>query len=619
MKDNNALTTLMKAPKGLFSGLFLTGLIISTSANANAAQTDTYLVQYRSPSLVKKAAQDFELSLESMSARGTQNTPFIRIAGQSLQVSGVLKNSRMVEVQATAEEMKALLQSPDVAFVEKEYFFPAPTPLATKKSRTSTSVSSSAELPNTDDLVDEGEITWGLKAVRAVEAWNLVRDNRDVLAGRGTRVLVIDTGVDRDHSDLKTRFEAGRDFLTRTSQLVLGLEDSSLLNTLRGAVSVFNDGAEGNSDTDYDYYDQNGHGTHVAGTVLGAYNGSGVSGVAPLAHLLAGRVCGQFGCSSAGIVRAIEYGVEQGVDVINMSLGGPMPSQATKEAIDAADAANTVVVAASGNDGEGRVSFPAAFENSLAVGALDARLAKAEFSNWGPELGIVAPGVDVRSAVPTGSGRESIVSLEGSIDGIVKSTSFVGSEENTTPRAAELVHVGLGRTEDFADLDLTGKFALIQRGEIYFSEKVKNALAAKAEGVLIYNNVAGLISGSLSEDGESVGIPVAMIEQTVGETIAASLKAGNSEKAAIGVNIVDHAAFNGTSMASPHVAGVAALVKAVNPDLTAAEIRSLLKSTAVAMEANEERPNEYGAGLVDAKAAVQAALDMQSEDIESLR
>lgn len=295
-----------------------------------------------------------------------------------------------------------------------------------------------------------------------------------------------------------------------------------------------------------------------------------------------------------------------------------MPSQATKEAVEAADAANVVVVAASGNDGEGRVSFPAAFEHSLAVGALDSSLAKAEFSNWGPELGIVAPGVDVKSSVPMGSGRESVVKIEGSIDGVVKSTSFVGSEENTTLVAADLVHVGLGRAEDLEGVDLTGKFALIQRGEIYFSEKVKNAIEAKAEGVLIYNNVPGLISGSLSEDGSSVGIPVAMIEQTVGEALATSLKAGNSEKAAIGVNIVDHAAFNGTSMASPHVAGVAALVKAVNPNLTAPQIRALLKSTAVSMEADEERPNEFGAGLVDAKAAVQAALDMQTSDVDTL-
>jgi serine protease len=439
-----------------------------------------------------------------------------------------------------------------------------------------------------------------------VPAWNAIYrgTSRDGLAGRGARVLVLDTGIDRDHVDIRTRFEAGRNFLAASPAPALFSLDSLLPNT-----AALLGGAEGSS---YDYFDDNGHGTHVAATVLGAYNGVGVAGVAPLAHLLAGRVCGRFGCTSVGIVRGIEYGVQQGVDVINMSLGGPVPSAAAREAVAVADAAGTVVVCASGNDGHGRVSFPAAYDHSFAVGAIDSTLARASFSNWGPELDIVAPGVNVLSAVPTGSGRESKVELSGLVDGEVKSRSFVGSEENDTPVRAPLQYVGLGKAEDYEGLDLRGKMALIKRGEITFVDKVQGAIRAGAIGVLIFNNEPGLISGSISPDGSSVGIPVAMIEQDVGETLIDGLNSGSATAvASVGIIRTDYAALQGTSMASPHVAGVAALVKAANPSLTGPQVRRILAESATAMTPDEDRANAFGAGLVNAEAAVLKAISLR--------
>ncbi len=582
---------------------FVSNVMSSNVAVANTSSMGRYLIQYRSPSLIQKASEDLKLAVhESLLSRSAKTHQTVRVADFDLKVAAVLPNTRMIEVMATAEQAAELSNSNDVAFVEKEFFIPTPEPLATNDN------GGTGGLPDSGDLVDEGEITWGLKAVRAVEAWGKVRTNREIIAGRGSRVLVIDTGIDRDHLDIKSRFEAGRNFLSARPTALIASKILGLMNPglEAGLSSDENDGAEGNS---YDYYDENGHGTHVSGTILGAYNGAGVAGVAPLSHLLMGRVCGKFGCSSVGIVRAIEYGVEQHVDVINMSLGGPTPSRAGAEAVAAADAANVVVVCASGNDGQGTVSYPAAYPESFAVGAIDSTLNKAVFSNWGPELDIVGPGVDIKSSVPTGSGRQSAVSLMGAVDADVRSTSFVGSAENTTPVIAELVHVGLGKAEDFTGQDLSGKFALISRGEIPFTEKVQNALKAGAIGALIYNNAPGLISGSLSQDGSSVGIPVAMIEQTIGEAVVQAMTAGQIAKASIGVKVVDHASFSGTSMASPHVAGVAALVKSVNNNLSAAQIRQILQETAVPMEASAERPNEFGSGLVDADAAVTKALE----------
>ncbi len=128
--------------------------------------------------------------------------------------------------------------------------------------------------------------------------------------------------------------------------------------------------------------------------------------------------------------------------------------------------------------------------------------------------------------------------------------------------------------------------------------------------MLIFNNEAGLISGALTQDGSSVGVPVAMIEKAVGEQLVAALSAGERPEASIRVARTDFSAFNGTSMASPHVAGVAALVKAANKNLTAAQVRQILSESATRMEASSERPNEFGAGLVNAKAAVQMALSL---------
>jgi len=565
------------------------------SANATDAQS-RYIVQYHSPSLVQSVAQQLKtMKLDLRS--GNLSSPRVRVMNQDLRIQDALSNTRMLVIEATASEAAALRNDPNVALVEEEIFYAAPEPFSTHSAKND---AIPMALPNPTDLVNEGEITWGLKAVRAPEAWAALRDDKTRIAGRGARVLVLDTGIDRDHTEIKTRFEAGRNFLGPTGSPMM-------MN------SVFNMGIEpfgGAEGTSYDYFDENGHGTHVAGTILGSYNGEGVAGVAPLAHLLAGRVCGKFGCTSVGIIRGIEYGIEEAVSVINMSLGGPIPSAAGREAVAAADDANVVVVCASGNDGKGTVSFPGAYEKSVAVGAIDAHLAKASFSNWGPELDVVAPGVDILSSVPTGSGRESKVELIGVINGEIKSKSFVGAEENSAPVIAELQYVGLGKPEDFKGLDLTGKFALIQRGEITFKEKVDNALAAKAAGVLIFNNEAGLISGALTQDGTSVGIPVAMIEKDVGDTLAATLTGGNTASASIVVERTNYSAFNGTSMASPHVAGVVALIRAANPNLTAPQVRALLKSTTESMQADPERPNEFGTGLVNAEAAVRKAMSL---------
>ncbi|MBV2168695.1 MAG: S8 family serine peptidase, partial [Bdellovibrio sp.] len=264
-------------------------------------------------------------------------------------------------------------------------------------------------------------------------------------------------------------------------------------------------------------------------------------------------------------------------------------------------------VAASGNSGTPKVSYPAALPTVIAVGAIDINLQKAQFSQWGPELAVVAPGVAVVSSVPQGTGRESSVEITvGTKAGKVASSTFQGAREVLTPETNELVAVGLGKAEEFAKVNVKGKYALISRGEIKFSEKVDNAIKAGATGVVIYNNAPGLIQGALTEDGSVLPVAVFMIEQTVGQQIVSQMAAGQAVKATLQTVATNYAAFDGTSMATPHVSGVVALMKAANKALTGAQVKAILKQTAQALGPNTA--NEYGSGLVNAEAAVNAAL-----------
>jgi subtilisin family serine protease len=550
------------------------------------------MVRLNSPSAFKAATaslrESVRLGLGSRDAFGRINLERPRLFGTEARMAEALENLDMLIVDADAAAAERLRSNPDVAYVEKEFFIASPRPIGRRGSRRLES-----------KTVTEKEITWGLRAVKAEEAWNAVTHSGS--QGAGVRVLVIDTGIDKDHADLKENFEKGKNFITSIAPIGSGELGSLLFDSL-------NQPGEEDIDTDsnmpYDFFDQVGHGSHVAGTIAGVGNDLGVAGVAPKAKILAGRVCGKLGCSSVAIVNAINWAVTEKVDVINMSLGGAMASRAQEDALRAVEAANVVSVAASGNDGQPRVSYPAAYSSVLAVGANDSKLEKAEFSNWGPELGVIAPGVDILSAVPTGTGRESkvVVTLAG-VQREVVSKSFVGSAEVEIPVTGDLALAGLGKPADFAAGQVRGKVALIQRGEIPFADKVKNAIAAGASAVLIYNNAPGLVSGAITQDGSTVAVPVAMIEQTIGEEIKAQL-ATQSVSAALSTSKTDFAAMQGTSMASPHVAGVAALVRGANKTLSAQRVKEIIKQTATA---RADAENKYGKGYANALAAVEAA------------
>ena len=411
------------------------------------------------------------------------------------------------------------------------------------------------------------ELTWGQRAIHVQGAWTHTR-------GEGARVLVMDTGVDKDHPEFQESFEKGKSFYELEIAPPPGLP--------------------------YEYYDDHGHGTHTAGTVLGQS-----VGVAPGAKLLSAKVCnGSGSCSLAGMYASIDWGMTEGVDVISISIGGPYGGEEERKVYEKVEAAGIVVVASSGNSGISEIKYPARFPTVIGVGAVDEDLNKALFSQYGPHLSLVAPGVAIQSSLP-GMG----VSAEVKIDmdqGFEEVNHMVGIGSGFTEKVleADLAYAGLGGERDVADLDLTGKIALVTRGELVFSKKVKNALGKGAVAVIIHNNAPGLIAPFIDQE-KRVDIPVIFIEQDLGEGLKEKLAAKAVVRASISTSLVPaYQNMDGTSMSCPHVAGVAALVISANTDLDQIEVRDVILSTTTDLP----DANLFGAGLVNAEVAVIEAM-----------
>jgi subtilisin len=208
------------------------------------------------------------------------------------------------------------------------------------------------------------------------------------VSGKGIGVVVNDSGVDGTHKD----HELGRNLV----QNVLGTTN---LQGVTGIVPLSYTEDVPNTDTN------SGHGTHVAGTVAALNNTTGVLGVAYNADLYAVKVLSASGSGTlSGIAQGIEWSIANGMNVINMSLGGSSGSSALQQACDNAYARGIVVIAAAGNSGsrgkQNTMGYPARYSSVIAVGAVDSNNNRASFSSVGNELEVMAPGVSVLSTTP---------------------------------------------------------------------------------------------------------------------------------------------------------------------------------------------------------------------------
>lgn len=205
--------------------------------------------------------------------------------------------------------------------------------------------------------------------------------------------------------------------------------------------------------------DDHGHGTHVAGTIAQAtHNGVGVAGVAFGARIMPVKVLSAQGSGSMGaIAQAIRWAADHGAQVINMSLGGPFPVNVIKSAVAYAHEKGVVVVAAAGNDGRGKVSYPARYPGVLAVAATQFDETTTFYSNWGPEIDIAAPGGNVR-VDQNGDGKPDGVLQNTVVPGNTARTDylfFMGTSmasPHVAGAAALLVGAGVNRPDALEDL-----------------------------------------------------------------------------------------------------------------------------------------------------------------------
>lgn len=220
-------------------------------------------------------------------------------------------------------------------------------------------------------MTEANEVPPGVELIQAPAIWKETK-------GKGVTIAILDTGCDSTHPDLQERIIGGQNFTD---------DDGS------------------NSDIFLDY---NGHGTHVAGTIAAQKDDKGVVGVAPEASLLIVKVLNKRGSGQyEWIINGIYYAIEQKVDIISMSLGGPADLPELHEAIKKAVSNNILVVCAAGNEGDGidstdEYAFPGRYNEVISVGSINLERSPSDFSNSHDDIDLVAPGEKILSTYLNG-------------------------------------------------------------------------------------------------------------------------------------------------------------------------------------------------------------------------
>lgn len=455
--------------------------------------------------------------------------------------------------------------------------------------------------------------------------------------GKGVKVAVLDTGVDYNHPDINPAFKGGFDFIDNDSdpmestyQDYLNFKKANPTSPIKAA----------------DY--QTSHGTHVSGTIVGQGKNNSpyaTNGIAPDAELYVYRVLGPGGSGSDETVMAgIEQAVADGVKVMNLSLGANYndPLYPTSIAINNAVLSGVTAVVAAGNSGDGLYSLgsPGSASLALTVGASD-----------------------VPQVIPTLKGKLDSVNVN------MRALAKGWKDDYSTFQGQALNIVNIpryGAASDYFNLNVEGKVVLVQRGNNQsLNNKILQAKLKKAAAILIWNNnategympfymgegvdfipafnltnaeglalqqkiAAGMTQFSFTDLG-SFTVP--------GDNLAAFSSRGPSrttydikpEITAPGVNVLStvpgflnnpntpsdysiaYERMSGTSMATPNVTGIAALLLQAKPDLAPNDIKAILMNTADPLT-NPYSVFEQGAGRVDPYGAIHSSIEIKVKD-----
>lgn len=467
------------------------------------------------------------------------------------------------------------------------------------------------------------------------------------IKGKGVRVGVLDTGIDYNHPDLTGvykgyRAQVGVDPTTIVKSTVKGWDfisdDADPMET------TYKDWVADGKPDGGTYYTS--HGTHVSGTIAGqgANNvASPALGVAPEVDLYAYRVLGPYGSGpESGIIAGIDKSVQDGMQVINLSLGAMYNHPLAPEsiAINNATLSGVVCLVAAGNAGpkEKTLSVPGTAALGITVGA----------SNFSMSIPTVS--ASVYTTVYTQFPEMKLLAK-----------NFNDNLEDLTGQTFPIEYAGLGTSYEFEGKDFTGKVALIQRGQNGLDEKVVNARVAGAKAVLLFNNVDGEIPHYTGEgpkfipafrltkaDGEYLLALNSKLTITFG-AVGSIATEGNkladfSGRGPVNTNYdikpdivgpgvavyssypeyinspedgIDYstayARISGTSMATPHMAGIAALILQQNPTYTPFDVKAALMNTADDL-GGDYSVYEVGAGEVDVTEAVFATTSIKVID-----
>ncbi|OEY70865.1 hypothetical protein BI198_00460 [Rheinheimera salexigens] len=498
----------------------------------------------------------------------------------------------------------------------------------------------------------EAQLDTSLALINAPAVWDAI-GQRD-RAGEGIKVAIIDSGIRAEHPMFASNGHTRPEGLPTDDYCAT--VDPTFCNDKLVLARYYTPTFQVHANESISPLDFGGHGTHVAGTAVGnavstTYAGVDVSfsGVAPGATVMAYKALfqtpeGRGSGSNIMLIAALEDAVADGADVINNSWGGGAggdPANSVYAPIfTAAEAAGVVIVTAAGNDGPGAktVGCPACVEAGITVASTQTGRSFGHLVN--------ASGITDVAAIP-GSGDFEITA---DINALLMPAINV-DEANA-----------LG-CDAFPEASLSGQIVLLSRGACNFAQKANNAQAAGAVGMILFNNAPGVISMSMP----GATLPSVSILQQDGEAILAAWQAGDEatitksmqlnnaaavdamsdfssrgpngdssflkpDIAAPGSDILsayspgsDETQYNvisGTSMASPHVAGAAALLRQLRPELNAFQIKSILMTSsnpAVKMQDLESvtTPFDRGAGRLDVLAASKAAVSFDKPSFVS--
>ncbi|MEC0241272.1 S8 family serine peptidase [Paenibacillus dokdonensis] len=477
--------------------------------------------------------------------------------------------------------------------------------------------------------------------------------------GQGVKVGVVDTGIDYYHPELKDIYKGGHNFIT---QVVDG-SDKGYART-RGDDPYETTPRDRPANrplldpTTSEPFNTE-HGTHVAGIIAAqGKNPYGIKGLAPSVELHAYRVLGAYGSgSNSGVIAGIDKAVEEHMDVINLSLGGTTNSQVASDAIAINNAvlAGTIACVATGNSGpnRGTIGSPSTAAFAISVG-----------NSTVPEKTMAG------KATVTLSGAQTVTPYTMNL----MSWKFGTEPKDILTGTYDVVAIpGVGQVTDYSGVNVAGKVALVARGDIAFVDKIAAAKSAGAVAVIIHNSSggsntpgpAGVLLGDIFSsiptfdmsytDGNALRTALAKDTGTVtfggftagttlgddinssssrgpanpvfdikpdvsapGTDIMSSVPAYGKDYADEGQALPDYSEsydrFTGTSMATPHVAAVAALLKSEHPDWTPFDIKVAISNTAKQLDVTKYDVFAQGSGRVQPlQAATTEALAYESE------